>query len=665
MKGAASDKQIRALLFLLLSVLLVAIPLFVIGGRLSSGSVSRGVQCPQANRWAEQLVSYLPLGSAYKSDVYLARAERSLAAIASLRKEDLPLEECLRREYVRDMVLASEEWDNINITGNGGVVLSEAFKRIASHQTLWRGIKERSSQPLSVDVVARGLNLRLQKKLVELMSRSGGGADTSESAITNTARLLSCPDCNVIIVSLTTLRKDHVGLYNYNRPTTPSIDEFFKSSIVFNNAFAPTSWTLPNAISLFTSLFPYVHGTMTRDYVPEPTFRNTKISTLAELLSQKGYRTAAFTSGGDYNRQFSDLDRGFDYYLDETTFSNFNIDGQLTLAGSTSRLRYATLRDVLEPGLAWLEKHNKEKFLFFIQGYDTHCPLYPREPYASRFTDGMEKSAIDFSVCHWTYEDTAPEYENGVAYWNVKVPGGDKSQGDTVRFSSSDIEYMRALYDARISETDEQLGRLFSSIRELGLEKNTIVIFMSEHGEMLGENGWFMRGGALRGSSYDIVLNIPLLMKHPAVEEPMTVNDSVQIVDIMPTLLRMLDVTDPIAGLREGKALDFSILGDTPTNEYAYAAASYFPKKTSEFFNRANATAAIRDSKWKLTKNTIFEEHALIPDSISYQLFNIASDPLESMDLFQQEPSMAGDLTQKLELWLKQYSATLQYPDSL
>ena len=75
---------------------------------------------------------------------------------------------------------------------------------------------------------------------------------------------LTCPDCNLIVISLTNTRKDHIGLYGYERDTTPNIDEFFKSSLVFENAFSPASWTLPDAASFFTSLFPFSHGEIFR-----------------------------------------------------------------------------------------------------------------------------------------------------------------------------------------------------------------------------------------------------------------------------------------------------------------------------------------------------------------------------------------------------------------
>ena len=73
---------------------------------------------------------------------------------------------------------------------------------------------------------------------------------------------LSCPDCNLIVVSLTGLRKDHLGIYGYNRETSPNIDKFFKNAIIFNEAFVPSPWTLPNIASFFTSLFPYSHKAM-------------------------------------------------------------------------------------------------------------------------------------------------------------------------------------------------------------------------------------------------------------------------------------------------------------------------------------------------------------------------------------------------------------------
>ena len=110
-----------------------------------------------------------------------------------------------------------------------------------------------------------------------------------------------CRDCNVIFITMTNLRYDHMSFNGYSRPTTPNLDKLAKESLVFDNAFSHASWTLPEAISIYTSLYPYQHGVMNR-YDGSTLSKDTP--TLIEVLKKAGYTTAAFTGGFDYNTDF-------------------------------------------------------------------------------------------------------------------------------------------------------------------------------------------------------------------------------------------------------------------------------------------------------------------------------------------------------------------------
>jgi len=102
---------------------------------------------------------------------------------------------------------------------------------------------------------------------------------------------VKCKDCNLIMISLSNVSAEHMSLYGYERLTTPNLDEWAKDAVVFENAFTQTSWTLPAATSLFTSLYPYSHKIMNRF---TDNFLDENIQTLPELLSAQGYKTAAF-----------------------------------------------------------------------------------------------------------------------------------------------------------------------------------------------------------------------------------------------------------------------------------------------------------------------------------------------------------------------------------
>ena len=327
-----------------------------------------------------------------------------------------------------------------------------------------------------------------------------GNAKNSIAENESFEKRLQCPGCNLVIISLTNTRKDHLGIYGYDRNTTPNINKFFENSMIFENAFAPASWTLPVAVSLFTSLFPDTHGVM--DRVGESKLSDDAL-TLAEIFNRNGYKTAAFTGGGDYNKKFNHA-QGFDVYVDE--------------GGIIGPISYFGIEDSVPQAIDWLNKlKRKNNFFLFIQGFDTHCPFTPIEPFDKQFI-GEEKSTVDYSTCLWTFGQTKEVYKNGTRYWPVKTmsSGGNIEE---VMLTDEDVVYMISLYDGEIAQADNNLGSLFKIFEEKQLLQNTVFIFMAEHGDMLGEHGRFMRGGPLRGTFYDPVINFPLIIKHPKIDQ--------------------------------------------------------------------------------------------------------------------------------------------------
>ena len=446
--------------------------------------------------------------------------------------------------------------------------------------------------------------------------------------------ILKCPDCNLVVVSLTNTRKDHIGIYGYDRSTTPTIDSFFKDSFIFENAFAPASWTLPAAISMFSSLFPYSHNVMDRH---EGKVLSNDVVTLAEAFKQNGYQTAGFTGGGDYNRKFNAA-QGFDLYGDE--------------GGEIGPASYSGIQKSVPEAMDWLNKNEKNgKFFLFVQGFDTHCPFTPKKEFSEKFTVG-QTSSIDFSACLWTFDEVKPIYENGVRYWPVKTPATETGIQD-ILITDKDAQYMVSLYDAEIAQADARLIDFFALMKEKGLEKNTIFIFMAEHGDLFGEHGRFMRGGPVRGTFYDPVINFPLLIKHPHFHEPMKVDALVQTVDLLPTLLDMFGIEDPQKEKRQGKSILGDLLGETETNTYAYSASEY-ASADNAFFSGFSKVEVVRNKKWKLMKEEIREasETGKIKSSL-ISLYDIENDKAEEKNLYQQESKIASDLMNTLEVWVK------------
>lgn len=447
---------------------------------------------------------------------------------------------------------------------------------------------------------------------------------------------LSCPECNLVIISLTNTRKDHIGIYGYERDTTPNIDKFFNNSLIFENAFAPASWTLPVAVSFFTSLFPYTHNVMDRY---DKSKLSDEVLTFTEILKDNGYKTAAFTGGGDYNRYFNII-QGFDSYIDESNYADFNIE----------KLRYLSIKPLIPLANDWLKKNYTNKFFLLLQGYDSHCPFTPKPPFDKKF-DPYYENDIDYSTCLWTFEQTEPIYEQGKKYWPVKTWYTKKGIKD-IKLTDRDIEHMIALYDGEIAQADFHLKDFLEVIKKLDLEKNTIFIFMAEHGDLFGEHGRFMRGGPLRGTFYDPVLNFPLLIKHPKINQPIKIDLLIQTVDLMPTMLEIFNLKDKQKETRQGKSIILGITENKEINEYIYAASKY-NARNNVFFSGLSIVEAIRNKEWKLIKEEIFDPDTNKKTFESYELYNISKDPKENNNLYNSNKKIADYLKEKLENWTK------------
>ncbi len=455
------------------------------------------------------------------------------------------------------------------------------------------------------------------------------------------ATALDCPGCNVIIVSLTNTRKDHIGLYGGKRPTTPNIDRFFGDAILFTDAFAPASWTLPVSASLFTSVYPYSHGVMDR-------YENNRLGddylTLAELFKAQGYRTAGFTGGGDYNRRFN-IAQGFETYVDDANLAE-HVPGPLLEAARAGNLpRYLGIERLVPLAVDWIARHREEKMFLLVQGYDTHCPFTPRPPFDTMFAPSYE-GKIDFSSCVWTFDRTEPVFIDGRRRWPVRTSGSSQEELMTDR----DVEQMLALYDGEIAQADSSLAPLLKALDDPALAARTVVIFLSEHGDLFGEHGRFMRGGPLTGTFYDPVLNFPLLIKHPEVKGPVRVNAFTESIDLLPTLTEMLRISDPKHLERQGKSMVPLIVSpDRPGEGSRYVfAASYYVGCNSVYYPGTSLVEVVRSREWKLFREAIYDGASGSRQEVRYQLINLRDDPGEDHDLYPQRQDVAAELERVL-----------------
>lgn len=438
-----------------------------------------------------------------------------------------------------------------------------------------------------------------------------------------------CQNCNVIIISMTNLRFDHMSSSGYFRPTTPYLDRLAASSLNFTNSFSHASWTLPSGLSIFSSLYPFQHGVMNR-YDGSKLSKN--IPTLVDILNNNGYKTASFTGGADYSPKYGLTDR-------------FSEHAECTKGDPNAYLppfQYGEFDCTSAKALDWLKQNSSQKFLLFLQGYDAHCPFAKHQ---LNIYDRDYSGSVDFTNCIWTFDNVEPVNQNGKTYYPVyesKVIKKDKQ----ILIDDQDITHLIALYDEQITATDHLLGNFLEEINKLGLSKNTIIIFTSEHGDIFGKHGRFMRGGPLRGTFYDDILHIPLLVKSPRLK-PAKLDSLVGQIDLAPTILDLLNIkSDPHF---QGKSLT-PLLGAQKVNDYIFAGSQFNPDPNNFYYAKKTRIETARDSKWKLISETIFDANSATE---SIELYNIKEDPQELHNLSQNNQDIVAKLKDKLNAWSK------------
>jgi arylsulfatase A-like enzyme len=299
---------------------------------------------------------------------------------------------------------------------------------------------------------------------------------------------------NIILISLDTLRADHLGCYGYGRDTSPHIDSLSRDSALFAQTFASSPWTLPSHVSLLSALDCINHQVYDGDQKMDP-----GIITLAEFLRSFGFRCAAFTGGGFVSESFG-FHKGFD---------RFSIRGTSLDPEAASTLSRAALN--------WIKRHHSRGFFLFLHTYQIHDPYSPPPGYAESFC------------------------ENDAPYQRIDMR--DLRLKHELRFSPQSDKLRRniiGLYDAEIRYTDEALIKpLVDSLKELGIYDNTMLIVTSDHGEEFYEHqSWHHTH-----SVYNESIKVPLIIKFfDSADRGKRVEKFARLTDVMPTIMDVLDI---------------------------------------------------------------------------------------------------------------------------
>jgi arylsulfatase A-like enzyme/TolA-binding protein len=310
---------------------------------------------------------------------------------------------------------------------------------------------------------------------------------------------------NIVLISIDTLRADHLSCYGYSKKTSPHIDKLAEEGTLFSQNISAAPWTTPSHMSIFTSLYPILHE------VNEMRKRlDEKRVTLAEVLKKNGYTTAAFISAPTMLPYELGFGQGFDLYDDYTvTFDiHFNLfrKNERKLTNNDHPINPLTHWMVTN----WLERNHKKSFFIFLHYWDPHYEYEPPPPYNRMFN---------------------PDYKGEIT-GNV--------EGVKLGMDEEDFNHIVSLYDGEIRYTDEYVGLFLQKLKELNLLDKTLIILTSDHGEEFLEHGGSMHGKTL----YDELIHVPLIIRYPSlIPKGEVISAQVRTVDIMPTILALLGIS--------------------------------------------------------------------------------------------------------------------------
>jgi arylsulfatase len=453
---------------------------------------------------------------------------------------------------------------------------------------------------------------------------------------------------NILFIMVDEMRWNALGCAGNPIARTPSLDRLAREGTRFATAYTCAPVCVPSRYCFFTSRYAHVHGSTDNGTPP----RAGEVL-LPVLLRHHGYETAL---SGKLHFLPPEQEYGFDYFWSFTTEGPGKLQrwpeymdakhgrgsarrlvpgsqpypddplgkdlGKLPYPKEDSQTFWITDR-----AIDFLRRRDRQKpFFLFVSYLDPHSPSHLCEPYWSMYdADKMPSPRIPESV----------KKERAEAVRNDARGGG--------RHLIADEKMARALtaaYYAKVTMVDDNVGRLLQQIESMGLADDTIVVFTADHGNMLGDHGRWFKGVMYEGSS-----RVPLMIKAPrrsawaaAFNRGKTVNELVENIDVMPTLMEMIGRPLPAGAGFQGVSLANLAAGQ----ETAW--------KTAIFAERGSMM--VRTARYKLIKN---QEKNIREGDGDYELYDMVKDPGEDVNLIDDPAcaSVAAELKARLEAWQK------------
>ena len=397
---------------------------------------------------------------------------------------------------------------------------------------------------------------------------------------------------NVILISIDTLRADHLGAYGNSRVKTPNFDKLAAESFVFESVFSAAPTTLPSHTSLMTGSYPHTHGVSKNGDRVHP-----DNEMMAEALQRGGFRTLGVSGAFPLNQKF-DFDQGFQAY-----FSN---------VGNNAEVSDAVLKKTMQ-------RAGSRMFLF-IHYWDVHWPYAPPAPFDTLYRKDL--MGLVGSM------DELKEIRAGM------------HRGEPEAFARSEV--LKDLYAGEVSWTDQQVGRLLEGLDAQGLLETSMLIVTSDHGEAFDEHKDYWDHGP---STYNSVTHVPLIIRLPGGKGGGTrVPQLVSNIDVMPTVLEVLNLST--APRSEGVSFAPVFMGQSQPPRVAIYSEATKPEKPEyedgQDWPNTLKCKGVWTAKWK---------YQTCPKVETHELYTRA-DHSEQKDQRKAQAGVSAQLEKSVQTWL-------------
>jgi arylsulfatase A-like enzyme len=454
---------------------------------------------------------------------------------------------------------------------------------------------------------------------------------------------------NVVVIVSDTFRRDHLGAFGNTYIHTPRLDEFARSSVVFDGHVISSFPTMPARADILTGNFSYTYMGW------EPLPRH--VPTLPAILSEAGYLTMGVVDTPFFVRGGFGYDRGFDDFIwvrgqGDDTRPHERSDYRETWRSESDRLVARTVTEAER----WLERHYEEQFFLYVDTWDPHEPWDAPDYYTKKYREGYDGEQIYPSYGKW----------------------------DEAGLSREDVDLAHATYCGEVTMVDFWVGRLLAKLEVLGLGEDTIVVFTSDHGFYFGEHGYFGKAewindldAAITEDSvvpewlseswlltvgwsplYKELTNVPLVIRAPGIE-PGRRQALTTAPDLAPTILDLAGIERPQA--MQGESFGNVLVGEK--EEHRPFVISSWPLyfAAGEFTTAVDSRSRRIASYMPMTVST--RERSLILGGPAYmpEFYDLGWDPDEESNLWESSIEEGAELAGRALSFLERQGTSELY----